>query len=346
MPDMKDPLLKRIRKAAQVSAPELNPSVLITRKSQKANSGLKFSLAFLAIAAFIITASLPQHRGLESYAGTAYYGEHDSYPFEDYAPAWNLGWFGGKATAYELKVRPDIVTREALLESELSDIDKTKLGGLSLEGYGGQWIFTCSELFEPSKALGELPNQTFVRDAANKIFIASGFEGDLNTTKFESDSQTITASVDQKVGGKSVGMVYSVTFMRGGILMRATGWLVSVVEHRDLPTISVRDVVCTIKWRTVNHDFPFKSRRWEGDSNPQDTLVGWDEDLPPITGMPPITNLKQHHLTITASSRAMTMTQTALGSAWVVPSYYLASGKTVIGNYPAMSEDTLREAQR
>jgi hypothetical protein len=344
MPDMNDPLLQRIRSAADVSAPTLDATLIKTPDPQGNRVPMKITIIAAAAALVLIGFSIqPSGIGKSPLSGASY-GEHDSYPFEDYSPAWNLGWFGSSGTAYELKVKPDISIREAELRRELSDADKTKLGGLSLDGFGGQWLFTASELFNPAKAKGSIPSQDYVKNAATRIFVSSGFEGDLNSMKFQSDSETITARVRQTVGGQYEGLTYSVTFMRGNILWRATGWLVNVVEHKDLPTLSAREAVSKIQWRTVNADFPFRSLTWEGESNPSKVLVGWEEDLPPM-GYPPA-HLKQKHLTITASSKSMVMTRTMLGQAWIVPSFYLASGKTVIGNYPAISEDTLRSLQR
>ena len=344
MPDMNDPLLRRIRSAAHVSAPELDATVIKTPNPQGNSVPMKLTIIAAAAALVLIGFSIQPSGIGKTPLSAAAYGDHDSYPFEDYSPGWNLGWFGSTGTAYELKVRPDIAIREAELRKELSDADKTKLGGLSLQGFGGQWLFTASELFDPTKAKGSLPSQDYVRQAATRIFITSGFEGDLNSMKFATDSETITASVKLTVGDQNEGLTYSVTFMRGSILWRATGWLVNVIEHKDLPTLSAREVVSKIQWRTVNADFPFRSLSWEGEANPSKVLVGWEEDLPPI-GFPPA-NLKENHLTITASSKSTVMTTTMLGQAWIVPSFYLASGRTVIGNYPAISEDTLRSVQR
>lgn len=339
MPDMKDPLISRIRAAADAYQPELDPTAF--RMPSKKVFPLKLGLSLMAVASAtaiaLFTAQPPI--SISNVGAVSSYGDHDSGWFEDYTPAWNLGWLGSKGTAYELKVRSDLAIRETELKSELSKLDKTKLGGLSLVGFGGQWHFSASELFNPESAKGTLPSQEYVRQAATKIFIASGFDGDLNSMTFESDSQTITARVDQPVGGHHVGMNYSVTFMRGGILYLAEGWLVKVIEHHNFPVISARDVVSTIKWRTVDKDFSFESRKWDGDANPASKIVGWEE---PLSSQQLSTMVKQHHLTITASSKSMTLTQTMLGQAWVVPSFYLASGKTVIGNYPAISEETLR----
>lgn len=337
---MKDPLLSRIRNAAVTEVPHLPSSVIKLAAVQHRSTWMKPTLALSATLLLAVGVVSWQPPAAHVYTNNAAaYGPHDTMgtPNETFTPDWRLPWFGSEGIAYELKTPGDFITRLALLESSLPK-ERSELQRFDLKG-DGHWMYSDGTNENYVTMPGELPSEKTVRNWANRLFIDSGFSGDLSTMKITDDSLVISASCELLLDGRSSGIGYSASWTKGGSLIRAEGWITNVVRHYNVPVMSPREATGKILWRDVVGFGAFKDYKWDGDTNPRNQEVytstkekwkGTDREY------------EVRHYTITASSRNLALTRNKM-STWIVPSYLLASGKTLITNQPAVSSDVLDE---
>lgn len=340
MSNMKDPLLSRIRNAAVTEVPQLSPSIINMEAVKHRSAWLKPTLAiaatFLLVSGVVVWQTPTAHVYTKN---SAAYGPHDTMgaPNETFTPDWLLPWFGSKGIAYELKTPGDFTTRLAMLEASLPK-GRSVLRLFELMGYG-HWLYSDATVQDYVNQPGELPSKDTVRAWANRLFIDGGFSGDLSTMQITDDSLVITASCELLLDGRPSGIGYSASWTKGGHLANAEGWITNVVRHYNVPVMSPREATGNILWRDDLGLGDFKDYKWDGDANPQKQEVYTTSTS---TSDGPGTEYPIRNYTITASSNSLTMTRSKL-STWIVPSYVLASGKTLITNQPAVSGDVLDE---
>ena len=338
MPNMKDPLLSRIRNAAETNVPELSTSIINPKQGVQRSAWLKPTLAiattFLLVSGVVVWQTPKAHIYTKNAAS---YGPHDTMgtPNETFTPDWLLPWFGSEGIAYELKTPGDFDTRLAILEVSLPK-GRSDLRRFDLEGYG-HWLYSDATFQDYVTLPGELPSEQTVRTWANRLFIDGGFSGDLSTMKITSDSLVITANCELLLDGRPSGIGYSASWTKGGHLINAEGWITTIVRHYNVPVMSPREATGNIQWRDVVGIGSFNDYQWDGASDPQvqDLYTTTKE-----TSNGPLREYEVRHYTITASSPNLAMTRNKL-NAWIVPSYLLASGKTIIKNQPAVNSEVL-----
>lgn len=340
MPNMKDPLLSRIRNAAITDVPELPSSIISPTLDVQRSAWLKPTLAMAATFLLVSGVVVWQTPTAHVYTKNAdAYGPHDTMgaPNETFTPDWLLPWFGSQGIAYELKTPGDFTTRIAMMEASLPK-GRSELRRFDLMGYG-HWLYSDATVQDYVNQPGELPSEQTVRTWANRLFIDGGFSGDLSTMKITDDSLVITAACELLLDGRPSGIGYSASWTKGGHLAYAEGWITNVVRHYNVPVMSPREATGNILWRDLLGLGAFKDYKWDGDANPQKDAVYTTTTAKADVPVPPY---QIRHYTITASSNSLAMARNKL-SAWIVPSYLLASGKTLITNQPAVSKDVLDE---
>ena len=337
MPDMNDPLLKRIAKAAKVSTPKLPDSVITEAMTQgRSPATARFVFASTSIAAALVVGliavnvlgkpaithldaplfSMARVDSIPAYGSTMQSG-----PEIQYLAGPAITDIEGTGKIYQLRRTgnpTEIVQHLAKMFNLEGTITKNYYSGDS-----NNYVFTNGKVpDEPSLFLSWRGTGTWVIDfyeqarsnsmhsflsddqlkaKALQVFSETGFNTTADELEIYKDSgRRVVGSL--KVDGQKTSLQWEIDWDQRGNLQSVTGHSVEVVERGTFETISEKAAIDRIddsRYRGMVHN-PWGGRDWK-------SILGDKSD--------------QYTLTIDKATESLMMVWDKKGNAWLTPGY-------------------------